>query len=369
MIGLRTGWGWRGRGRVAAIVAVGAATVAALVGVARVEAGGSATLSIGLAPGSVTAGTDALAVATFTNNGPSTLSHVLVTLTFSSSVELVSAPGCTPASGTATTLSCALGNLHKGVVQQIIITYVVPNASTTLTVNGTATWAAGTQSNGNGGSGDTVSAASSPAIVFAAGDPSNSSNCLATPQTLTATGSLTTSEGSEQQTTQLPSPPKVAGSLGLPCTPLSVGVGPNPGGGHDTDVAIVDVPQLTTPATVVLNFPDEALPNEGVPGTAQTIAAIGACSGGSLPPAPVINNLDGNTASNDNPNYLQEFASGDSGATRTVCGCANNGTAVPAGQDSCIVSVTSTDTDEDFDTGTITLLVQGNGLGDPAYVG
>ena len=75
----------------------------------RVEAGGSATLSIALAPGSVTAGQNALAIATFTNNGPSTLAHVLVTLTFSSSVSIVSAPGCTPGSGSATTRLLRLG--------------------------------------------------------------------------------------------------------------------------------------------------------------------------------------------------------------------------------------------------------------------
>lgn len=367
MSGLRTGWGWTGRGRVAAIVAVGVATVAALVGVARVEAGGSAALSIALAPGSVTAGQNALAIATFTNNGPSTLTHVVVTLTFSSSVSIVSAPGCTPGSGSTTTVVCALGNIKNGTVQQIVITYV-PSVAGSLTVTGSGT-PAGTASNGKGGSGNSVSATSTPAIVFAADNPSNASNCLSSPTTLTATGSLDTSEGSEQQTTSLPSPPTVAGSLGLPCTPLSVGVGPNPGGGHDTDVAIVDVPQLSSPATVVLSFPDEALPNEGVPGTTQTIASTMACSTGHLPAPPVIDNLDGNTASNDNPNYLEEFAAGDSGSTRTVCGCDTGPTAIPAGQDSCIVSVTSTDTDEDFDTGTITLLVQGSGLGDPAYVG
>lgn len=362
MIGLRLGWGWRGRGRVAAIVAVAVATVAALVGVARVEAGGSATLSIALAPGSVTAGQNALAIATFTNNGPSTLTHVVVTLTFLSSVSIVSAPGCTPGSGSTTTVVCALGNIHNGTVQQIVITYV-PSVAGSLTVNGSGT-PAGTASNGHGGSGNTVSATSTPAIVFAADNPSNASNCLSSPTTLTATGNLDTSEGSEQQTTSLPSPPKVAGSLGLPCTPLSVGVGGNPGGGHDTDIAIVDVPQLSSPATVVLSFPDEALPNEGVPGTPQTAAATTAC-GANLP---VIGNLDGKTASNDNPNYLEEFDAGDSGTTHIVCGC-NTGPTIPAGQDSCITNVTASDEDGDFDAGTITLLVQGTGLGDPAYVG
>ena len=176
MIGFRTGWGRRGRRRAAAIVAIGVAMVAALVGVARVEASGSATLSIALAPGSVTAGQNALAIATFTNNGPSTLTHVLVTLTFSSSVSIFSAPGCTPGSGPTTTVSCAVGNLKKGAVQQIFVTYI-PGVTGQLTVNGTATWDAGTQSNGNGGSGDSVSAASTSALVFTSGG-ANAGNCL-----------------------------------------------------------------------------------------------------------------------------------------------------------------------------------------------
>ena len=82
----------------------------------------------------------------------------------------------------------------------------------------------------------------------------------------------------------------------------------------------------------------------------------------------MIGNLDGKTASNDNPNYLQEFDAGDSGTTHIVCGC-NTGPTIPAGQDSCITNVTASDEDGDFDAGTITLLVQGTGLGDPAYVG
>ena len=173
--------------------------------------------------------------------------------------------------------------------------------------------------------------------------------------------------------TQLPSPPKIDPSLGLPCTPLSVGVGPNPGGGANTDVAIVDVPQLTTPATVVLTFPDEALPNEGLEKPGQYWIS-------NLPP--------GSVPSDDNPNNLTEFYPGDPGLGSHQVQACNAGPTIPAGQDSCIVSVLATYSGNattgyteasgdpsdpvevaDFDEGTITLLVQGSGLGDPAYVG
>ena len=346
------------------MVAIAVVTVTALVGVAKVEAGGSATLAIGLVPGSVTAGQQALAVATFTNSGPSTLVQVLAKLTFSSPVSIDSAPGCLPRSGTATTLYCVLLNVKKGTSQQIVISYV-PSVTGSLTLNGTATYAGWQRPLIQ-----TVSASSQPAIVFAAGDPTNSSNCLASPQTLTATGNLTTSDGVGVQQTQLPNPPTVDPSLGLPCTPLAVGVGDVPSSGvADTNIAIVDVPQLSAPATVVLTFPDEALPNEGVPNTSQTTAAMTACSTSGLPAAPIISNLGGKTASNDNPNYLQELGPGESvSGEHTVCGC-DTGPTIPAGQDSCITNVTSADDDNDFDAGTITLLVQGNGLGDPAYVG
>ncbi len=315
-------------------IAAAAALAALAVGLgltATGEAGGNATLTVSLVPGTISVGSPALAIAKVTNNGPSTLTHVVVTLTFPASVT-IDAPGCSPATGSTLGVACPLGSLKKGSVATAFVTFIasaVPQGS--FTVAGAATWDAGTQSKGKGGSKDVVSAGSNPALLFT--DAAHSGSCAVNPQALTAQFG--------GQTTDLPSPPVVDPALGLPCTPLAVGV-ESPDGFPDanTDIAIVDVPQLSTPATVVLTFPDEHLPGSG-----------------------------------DNTNPLSEIDPVTHGLTPVPhCASSLDAWTIPTGSDSCYFAVDPSDSEEDggdgdADGGTISLLVQGTGFGDPRYIG
>ena len=103
----------------------------------------------------------------------------------------------------------------------------------------------------------------------------------------------------DQQTTELPKPPLADPALHLPCTPLSVGVSPNPGG-YKTAVSSVGVPKLTHPALVKLTFANETLPDE------RLISNI--------PP--------GRTPSYDNPNPLWELDGAAPGGRKIVPVCA-----------------------------------------------
>src|SRR5262249_8800989 len=159
------------------------------------------------------------------------------------------------------------------------------------------------------------------------------------PSTLTATF--------EQQITSLPSPPTAADGLKLPCTPLAVGVNPAPPGDYNTKLANVDVPSLNKPAIVKLFFPNETLPDE------QWIS--------NLPP--------GAKPRFDNPPPLWRLD--DKTGKRFVVPKCLPGPSFPKGWHSCVISVIADPNDpfHDYDSGTITLLVQGLGFGDPRFIG
>lgn len=311
--------------------------VAGLIAAGTGTAGGNATLTVQIVPGTITAGQSELAIGTFTNNGPNTLTHVVVTLAFPGTVS-VTAPGCTPATGSTASVACPLGSLKKGSTARAFVTFVTASLNPTFTVSGTGNWDAGTQSKGGGGgSNGNVTATSNAALLFSAGDLTRQGNCNTTPTSIHASR--------DSQTTEIVNPPLVDPSLGLPCTPLAVGVDPKPSG-FTTDIAIVDVPKLSAPATVELTFRDETLPNEDM-----------------------ADNLNGGTPSHENPNNLKEFDPAHPAVKTEVPPCGGPG--IPSGFDSCIISVHATpeiEEPQDFDQGTITLRVQGTGL-DPAYVG
>ena len=317
--------------RVLATVIVAVAVGAAVA--APVSAGPNATLTVQVVPGAISAGQPVLAVATFRNVGDQPLPNVVVDLRLPPGLALVeSAGGCRRAGGSARTAVCSFGQVASGATRRAYVTAEVsPNLGATRRVRVSFALRVGP-----GRPAPILSGAS--ARVLASDDASNRGSCHRVPSTLTAI--------LNDQVTALPTPPAAAPSLHLPCTPLAVGVEPKPAkGGFLTDVARVTVPALERPAIVKLTFPDETLPDEKM-----------------------IDNLSpGAVPSYQNPDPLWRLDQ-KTGKRYVVPRC-RPGPSFPQGWHSCIVSVESLDADGDDDTGTITLLVQGSGFGDPAYVG
>jgi hypothetical protein len=301
------------------LVVVAAALVAAVAAARGTGAPPSQSLTVQVAPGTISGGQPALAVATFTNNRAFVLKKVVVTFSFPVSVA-VTAPGCTPASGPASTVACSLGQVGIGGTAKAVVTFVAPGSAGSFQVGGHAAWGAGA---------DFVNAQSQVAQIFAATDPTHVGTCT------TGAGNLDAELNG--QGTELTRLPAADPSLGLPCTPVAVGVEPRPSTvGFGTDIAIVDIPRLREPATVDLTFRD-----------------------GELPGTPA------------NPNQLREIPDPTNlnPATFFVVPRCQSGNVIPAGFDSCVVGVFPQDPDGDADAGIITLRVQGTGLGDPRYVG
>jgi hypothetical protein len=323
MLGLRRGIGG---GLLAA--AVGAC---ALTGSA--PAAPSATLTVQLVPGAVSAGQPALAVATFRNLSSVTLPRARVTLMFPNALTIVSAPGCGSVTSATRNVVCGFGDVPAGHSAQVSVS---ARLASHLTENESIRVAFALRV-GPGTPQPILTGAS--AKVLASTDAANRGACRPHPTTLTATF--------ERQTTSLPTPPTADPSLKLPCTPLAVGVNPAPPGNFHTKLANVDVPKLTQPAIVKLFFPNETLPDEAL-----------------------ISNLPPNAVpSFDNPNPLWRYD--DKTGKRYVVPKCLAGGGFPAGWHSCILSVVADPNDpaHDYDSGTITLKIQGQGFGDPRFLG
>jgi hypothetical protein len=296
------------------------AAAATLLASSAAGAGPTASLRVQVAPGAISQGQPALAIGTFTNNRSFTLSHVSITFTFPAPVA-VTAPGCTPSSGTTGTVSCPLGQAGGGAAVRAIVSFVASTPSGSFQVGGRGAWGLGN---------DAVTATSTPAQIFATSDPTHASACATGPGSLDAE--------LNGQGTELPSLPVADPSLGLPCTPLAVGVLPRPvNSTFGTDIASVDLPRLKTPAEVKLTFRD-----------------------GELPGSPA------------NPNPLRELSNTmdpNLATSIVVPACQNGGKTIPSGFDACIIGTVPDDPDGDADAGVITLRVQGSGFGDPRFVG
>ena len=303
------------------------------VGVAG--AGASATFTLQALPGLLAPGGSGAVAATFTNNGPSTLTHVIVNVTLPGGATFDPANSSAACAGQAPVISCQLGKIKKGTT--IVSRIAFGSAPTTgpVAFDGTATWDAASVGKPHG-SKDTATATTQADVIALPAGFTGVSSCHPTGDTLSATA--------DGQSTQV-----VAGrnDSGLPCTPILAGVAPN-AGEFKTDVSFVKLPHLVKPATVVLTFPDERLP--------WPI---------SLNPPP--------QRDTHAPTDLNEFPSYPDTSTHVVVPvCLDHDTApaIPPGSDSCIVSVDgSSDPDRDYDAGTMTLLVQGSDAGDPGYVG
>ena len=327
--------------RLACAAAVGGAV---LVVTAVADAGANATLTMQVLPGLLAPGGSGAVVATFTNNGPSTLTHVIVNVTLPAGATFDSTNSSASCTGPAPVISCLQGTLKKGAV--IVSTIAFDSAPSTgpVTFGGKATWDAASvgKPQGAAGSKETVSAAAQADVISLPSGFAGASSCHATGDTLFATAN--------GQSTQV-----VAGvnDAGLPCTPILAGVAPNPsaGGPYDSDVSFVKLPHLVHPATVVLTFPDETLPWP---------AGLGAPPEGRDPFAPI--------QLIEYPNYPNLIVH----SLVPVCDNLNTTPTIPSGPniDSCIKSGDgSQDPDNDSDAGTLTLLVQGSGTGDPGYAG
>ncbi len=322
--------GARVRIRIAAFTSV-LATALALT--ASGGAAPSATLTVQLVPGAVSAGQPALAVVSFKNTGASTLTNVVVTLRFPSTLTDIKAPACPGSRKSANVVACSFGDVGSGgTARALVSVMVVRHLTSARKIN-----VAFSLRVGNGRPQPIFTSAS--AKVLASNDHAWRGSCRKLPQTLVAT--------LDAQTTELPSPPVADPSLRLPCTPLSVSVAPKPAsGGYHTNYASVDLPKLKRPAIVKLTFANETLPDEAM-----------------------IDNLPPNARpSFDNPNPLWRVDLKDPSKKYVVPRC-KPGPTFPQGWRSCIISVVASDTNGDFDQGTITLLVQGAGFGDPRYIG
>jgi hypothetical protein len=304
--------------------------VAALVfsGVAA-AGGGSGTLSMTVTPSALAPGGPGVITATFTNTGKTTLTHVVLNVdlaggTFSSTGSSASC------SGTATGATCSLGNLAKGASVVSTIAFTNSSSSGPWTFNGTATWDAASVGNpqGNAANNKATASATAQSIV-----PTGSSLLVVNSGCAANGGSVAATNGDEGISATAGTPPD-----SLPCTPITDGVVTDPNGG--SDILFVKLPATPNPVSVTLTFADDNLPHPG-------------------------------TEVGDGPANLTEYPNfPDLSTSVTVPFCnLESSTPIPAGSDSCIVSVNPADDNDDdgfSDVGTIDLLVQSNG-NDPGY--
>jgi hypothetical protein len=300
---------------------------------AGADAAASATLTVQLVPGAVSAGEPALAVATFRNLSSSTLPNARVTLHFPKGLSVVSAPGCAPISASTVNVVCSFGDVPRGATREA---FVSARLASHLSQNQNIR--VGFALRVGPGFPQPIETGAS-ATVLASTNAANRGSCRKVPVSLSATFN--------QQVTSLVHPPTADPGLHLPCTPLAVGVSTTPPGLHFiTQQANVDVPALSKPSVVKLVFPNEKLPDEKL----------------------VTSTPNGIRPSFDNPDPLWRV---DNDGKRFVVPLCKPGNKFPAGWHSCIVSVivNPNDPGHDWDSGTITLLVQGTGFGDPKFQG
>jgi len=315
--------------RILRILPAAAVTVAALAvsGVAA-AGGGTGSLTMTVTPSALAPGGAGTITATFANTGKSTLTHVTVNVDLAGGT-FSSAGSSASCSGTATGATCSLGNVGKGGSVASTIAFTAGSTGP-WTFNGTATWDAASTGNPQGaaaGKDTTTASVTAQSIV-----PTNS-QLLALATGCAASGdSVTATNGPEAISTQAGTPP--AGN----CTPITDGVVTDPNGG--TDILFTKLPATPSPVHVRLTFADDNLPHPG--------SEIG-----------------------DGPSQLTEYPNFPDLTTSVSVPFCNveSSTPIPAGFDSCIVSVNPTDDNDDdgfSDVGTIDLLVQSNGH-DPGY--
>ncbi len=294
----------------------------------------SLALTVQLLPGVVSPGQPELAVATFRNFSPVALPGVVVTVHLPQGFTIVNPGKCLIVKTTAGTVACPLGQVGPhSTTRAGVIARAPKTISEETSVNATFALRVGSSKP------DPILTGTS-AKVLASNNGSERGSCSTRPSAITATLN-------DQQTT-LVAPSVAAASLGLLCTPLTVGVESKPASGqYKTQISSVGLPQLSHPTVVKLTFANETLPDERwiddiKPGT-----------------KPVF----------DNRNPLWMLDAKAPGGRRVVPKCTAGG-ALPAGWLTCVLQVHAVDPyPGDYDQGWIKLLVQGTGFGDPRYIG
>jgi hypothetical protein len=321
-----------------AAAATAAVLAAVAVGAGAARAGGSATLTLAVYPGTLAPGGSGALAATFTNNGPSTLTHVIVNVVLPSPASFDAADSSPVCGGSGQTVSCSLGDLQKGVTIVSTVAFTGAPSSGPVSFSAAATWDAASVGNPKGAaaSKSTTSYTLSNVAVLDTTGGFVSSSCTAHGGSLSAANGGYATDVSAGDNT-----------LGLTCTPIMTGI-------DGSDRPFVKLPPLKTPATVVLTFPDERLPWP---------------SGDSNYPVPNSRDLAAPTELIEYPAYPSL-----NGAENVPwCDAAASSPPGPVSSDSCIVSIQSTDEgesqDNDADRGTVTLRVQGSATGDPGYNG
>ena len=327
-------------GRIFLGLATAAALAASLTG-STLATPASLQLTVQLVPGVVSPGKQELAVATFRNLSPVSLSGVVVTVHLPTGFTVVDAGKCI-AARTPGTVACPFGTVAPHTTaRQSVISRAPKTISVETKVNATFALRVGAAK-------PSPILTGTSAKVLASNNAAETGSCTRTPQPLTATLN-------EQETT-LVAPSAAAASLNLLCTPLTVGVEPKPqSGAYKTQISSVGLPELSHPTVVKLTFANETLPDE------KWIDDI----------------VPGTKAQFDNPNPLWMFDAKAPGGKRVVPQC-KSGPTFPAGWLTCVLQVHAIDVPSgagasnpanDYDQGWIKLLVQGTGFGDPRYIG
>ncbi|MDX6408513.1 MAG: hypothetical protein QOE13_1584 [Gaiellaceae bacterium] len=210
----------RARSAAAILLMVALITAAALTATGR--AGSVRTsVSVQIAPHVLTAGERGVIAIQFVNNGPSTVTHVLATVTARTTSGLGPLPlpasafsgfalpkGCSVIGSTSTVLKCDIGHLGPGTARQVI-SFTAPATATPFFAHVTVSFDEGK----NTGLTDTV-AGEDPFPFSLASGADTKGQCTVLGSTLTA--------GDATQQTSLTY--NALPSTLLPCTPVSAGV-------------------------------------------------------------------------------------------------------------------------------------------------
>jgi hypothetical protein len=223
------------------------------------------TFDLTLAPKPVvSAGSRALASASFVNEGPSVFNQVEISFRIPAGSFEFASPGqrCTSSNLTKTStgttrVSCAIGKVAVGETVEQFVAFTVPTGADDVTVVSDVRY--------KRSGGRTFSKSDSDGTrVAAAGNPDEVGTCA------TAAGTISTDAAAGAANPQSTSV-AFSESTVLPCTPISVGEtertpadsGCPPGVTCTTQVSFVTIPALPEPAIVTLTFERQIL----APGT------------------------------------------------------------------------------------------------------
>jgi hypothetical protein len=299
----------------------------------------SASLTVSILPTVLTAGNHGEVQATF-NNGGARLTGAAIFLTFTSPESFTAGNGCSSlAPRFPNTVVCLLGVMAPNTSATRYVEFTVPSTGP-VTVKGVA----GFLSLGPLAAGLSKGSASAPVGQPAFTPPAGQTVQTETSDCLGQGGSVTTSFESSNFENGSAGTVVTAGPVnGSPCAPVITGVATDSTGAPTLFVKASQGQQLT----VALTFPDQYMPwpaNEA----------------GTSPPEG-FDSIAGTTLF-EWPNYP------DTSTQVSVPPCGAGGV-IPAGYDSCVVSVQpAEDPDFDSDVGTITVNAVGNG-GDGGFHG